>query len=113
MKSWACCLDFAMPHPARFVARRCVFPALKGPDRKAQGNALGIDGELYESALKGRDRICCAPSGHCRRRRIGTVPSLVPRALPGAFLFGPFRAGNTEARAQENRQEPQTRSSPT
>jgi hypothetical protein len=73
MKSWACCLDFAIPHPTRFVARRCVGAALKGPNRIAQGNALGIDGELYESALKGRDRICCTLSGYCRRRRIGTV----------------------------------------
>jgi hypothetical protein len=113
MKSWACCLGFAMPHPARFVAQRCALPALNGPDRKAQGNALGIDDELYESALKGRDRICCAPSGHFRRKRISRVPSPVPRALPGAFLFGPFRARNAEARAQENRREPWTRPRPT
>src|SRR5258708_4873761 len=97
MKSWACCLDFAMPHPVRFVARRCALPALKGPDRIAQGNALGIDGNLYESALKGRYRICSALSGQRRRRWIGTVPSLIPRALPGAILLGPFRARNAEA----------------
>ena len=86
-----------MPPPARFVARRCIDPALKGPNRKAQGNALGIEGDLYESALKGRHRTCSAPSGRSRKRRVGTVPSLVPRALPGAFLFGPFRARNAEA----------------
>jgi len=60
MKSRAIRLDFAMLHPVRFVARPCVDPALKGPDTKAQGNALGIDDELCESALKGRNRICCA-----------------------------------------------------
>ena len=113
VKSWACCLYFTMPPPARFVARRCIDPALKGPNRKAQGNALGIEGDLYESALKGRHRTCSAPSGRSRKRRVGTVPSLVPRALPGAFLFGPFRARNAEAGAQEDRREPQTRSRPT
>ena len=109
----ACCLYFTMPPPARFVGRRCIDPALKGPNRKAQGNALGIEGDLYESALKGRHRTCSAPSGRSRKRRVGTVPSLVPRALPGAFLFGPFRARNAEAGAQEDRREPQTRSRPT
>ena len=113
VKSWACCLYFTMPPPGRFVARRCIDPALKGPNRKAQGNALGIEGDLYESALKGRHRTCSAPSGRSRKRRVGTVPSLVPRALPGAFLFGPFRARNAEAGAQEDRREPQTRSRPT
>ena len=113
VKSWACCLYFTMPPPAQFVARRCIDPALKGPNRKAQGNALGIEGNLYESALKGRHRTCSAPSGRSRKRRVGTVPSLVPRALPGAFLFGPFRARNAEAGAQEDRREPQTRSRPT
>ena len=54
VKSWACRRYFTMPPPARFVARRCIDPALKGPNRKAQGNALGIEGDLYESALKGR-----------------------------------------------------------
>ena len=83
---------------------------LKGPNRKAQGNALGIEGDLYESALKGRHRTCSAPSGRSRKRRVGTVPSLVPRALPGAFLFGPFRARNARPGAQEDRREPQTRS---
>jgi hypothetical protein len=44
---------------------------------------------------------------------MGTVPRLVPRALPGAILLRPFRAGDTEAWAQQNRQEPQPGAIPT
>jgi hypothetical protein len=40
------------------------------------------------------------------------APGLVPRASPGAFLFGPFRAEGAKARAQVNLQMPQTRSNP-
>ena len=97
VKSWACCLYFTMPPPARFVARRCIDPALKGPNRKAQGNALGIEGDLYDIRPERAAQDVLAPSGRSRKRRVGTVPSLVPRALPGAFLFGPFRARNAEA----------------
>jgi hypothetical protein len=43
--------DFMMRQRTQFVARRCDFPALRGPDRETQGIALGIDGNLYESAL--------------------------------------------------------------
>jgi hypothetical protein len=62
------------------------FGALKGPIKKAQGNALGkVEYPLF-FALKGHDKaLSCALSGqtpHSLRR--------VPRALPWADLFEPF-----------------------
>jgi hypothetical protein len=108
MKSDCLSLDLTMLHRTRFVARRCAFAALKGPDREAPGNALGIDGDLYEFALKGRHRPCSALTGQ-RKRRGNRDRSQFPRALPGAILFGPFRPRNPEASAQENRQEHETR----
>src|SRR5438093_460530 len=50
MKSWACCLEFAMPLPARFVAQPFVDPALKGPNTKAPGHARGPSSLAVELA---------------------------------------------------------------
>jgi hypothetical protein len=35
--------DFGISDSTRFIARRCVFLALKGRHRIAQGNAMGMD----------------------------------------------------------------------
>ena len=70
--------------------RRRANPALKGPYRKAQGNALGTSAPRRTFALKGRDRFprgssCSAPSGW-RCPRLST-PS--PGRCPGLSCLAP------------------------
>ena len=102
VKSWACCLYFTMPPPAQFVARRCIDPALKGPNRKAQGNALGIEGDLYESALKGRHRDLFRPFRAEQKEagRDGPQPGSpgVARGFPVRPLQGQKRRGRVRKR---------------
>src|ERR1043166_9603939 len=66
-------------------------PSLKGCNKPAQGNALGIvDGEKFQ-ALKGRNR----PQRAWLLRPFrawDAFDARVPRALPWAGFFGPFRA---------------------
>ena len=78
----------SLAHGVRFVARAACVAALKGPDRIAQGNALCIDDELYESALKGRDRTVGPHQGTAgggSARSPGLVPGRCPRRSPQLF----------------------------
>ena len=79
--------------PAGSLARASGFLALKGPNRKAPGNArgTGLGTLLIHFLLKcpeGAQQILFRPF----RADSYNSPS-IPRALPWAFLSGPFRAG--------------------
>jgi hypothetical protein len=81
-----------------------------GPDRNAQGNALGIDDELSQSTLKWRDRICCAlahPSGqtvasiaqlftsrfvHCEERQVVPGPVISDDCHSGEPVSNDFKS---------------------
>jgi hypothetical protein len=82
-----------------------ISPPRKGPNRTAQGNALGIDGDLYNFALKGRHRTCSPLAGESRRRRTRAVARLVTRAFPVGALQAQKRRG-TRARKPARASDP-------
>jgi hypothetical protein len=71
----------------------CLTTALKGPDKPAQGNALGLK-PRSDGALKGRNeatlRVKVRPILRPFRAAIASHQN--PRALPWAGLFGLFEA---------------------
>jgi hypothetical protein len=74
--------------------RRRADPALKGPHRKAQGNALGTSAPRRTFARKGETG---SPAGRPVPPFRAGMPSYghaVPRALPWAFLSRPYGAKN-------------------
>ena len=74
--------------------------APKGPNKSAQGNALGKQTEQPPPALKGRNKRWHRQQIHrlFRPFRAGRSSSPRPRALPWAGLFGPFGARKAGAR---------------
>ena len=74
----------------------CGVLAPTGPKRIAQGIALGYDHNSETLALKGRHRAVPPFQGG------GGDAAQVPRALPWAILFAPFRVGKT-ARSPRDR----------
>ena len=85
--------------PAGPLPPASAFLALKGPNRKAPGNARGtrlgtVPTRLFLLRPEGAEQVLCRPF----RADSYKSPS-IPRALPWAFLLGPFRAGSMHRRA--------------
>jgi hypothetical protein len=87
---------------ASFEVAQFVVLAPKGPDKSAQGNALGTrkTRKTSEKALKGATGrpAMCRPY-----RTLSKVPQPPPRALPGAVLWPPLWGERNTAQHQKAR----------
>jgi hypothetical protein len=99
--------DFAPACRDGLDARPRVFPALKGPDRRAQGNALGkrhvMRGIRPERA--GQGLFCPFRAG--ARVRIGSLPGRCP-GLSCSAPSGPRKAGSEAQSKQRESSDPRT-----
>ena len=63
----------------------------KGWNKSAQGNALGTEDRTWRQALKGRDNLLSQRRCYALSGLVNSIRPLIPRALPWADLFEPFR----------------------